>query len=139
MYETDLGRFNFDKRTPMGSAKFYQSTEAIAYLETQFIKTSSLISTANKEDEVQCLLLENRIQNWEPQVDYLNHRTFVNKVTGEVSELPPYLSAQRLMEASPEVVDFKRRAIRVVRSEALTKKEYLTEVKEHDLIAHLLS
>lgn len=89
-YDEHIGRTNFSHQTPLGIAKFYLSHDARKFLEDHFAKEKA--PRNEKGDIWWDQKIDHITSDWRVEVDYSNHRIFVNDITGERTLKPPTLS-----------------------------------------------
>jgi ankyrin repeat protein len=162
-YDEHIGRVNLRHQTPLGIAKYYGHTETIQFLEGRFTKLDDDYDDSNlgrkkkkkksakaspgkpgtlgdvrNSDDNNRIWWDKDIDtlysnDWTMYVSELGERIFTNKLTGEISHLPPSVpSVQSVMQANLQNEIMLRKNVEVVRDGgySLSKHDYLLEHAE---------
>jgi ankyrin repeat protein len=99
-YDDHIARMNYSHQTPLGMAKFSLSREAQLFLEDYIAKIEGPNGRNEFGDVWWDRNLDQAIGDWRVEVDYGNHRVYVNDKTGERSKNPPMLPYNTVRQAA---------------------------------------
>ena len=132
-YDEHIGRVNFEHQTPLGVAKFHLATECQAFLAKHY-RMVEVKDGRNKVGELWWdKEIDDLVGDWEVSVAASGERFYINRKTGEVSMVPPALSAAQVGQTAQKAELPLHRTVTIVKEEnTLTKHAYYLDFAEKE-------
>ena len=104
VYDTHIGRLNYERQSPLGVARFSGSLDAADFLQQHYRKIRVDEFGYEERNKVGDIWwekeFEDLVDEWKVIVGVEGERMFVHKITGETRSLPPSITINKVANAA---------------------------------------